>query len=396
LRIVFASHTATTSDFVVGSHHLARQCAAMGHRVAHLVAPVSLAHLARYGDGYTRRRFANWVRGGEVGDGGVFEYVPLSAVPWQLARYFLRIGNSFLWTMPPVGSVLWRHGFGKVDVLLVDQPKMLGIERILRPEILVYRATDLYAELTGDGCVALAEAALARRADLLVATAGPILERLARIAPEKPRLLLENGVDVSHFEHARECPPEYSAVPDPRAVYVGALDARFNWDWVVTAARSLPALHIVLIGPVRGDIPDGLPANLHLLGPIGYERLPGFLQHGWIGLLPTTSHRANRGRSPMKLYEYAAAGLPVLAAETEELTRRRLPFVCLVRDREQFVSALQGLALDPEMRRELARSAHGCAATRDWSSVTTELLAGVRKAASEGPRRTGSAPVRSD
>ena len=48
-RIVFASHTVMGATFVVGSHHLARQCALRGHHVLHLSTPLTPAHLARIG-----------------------------------------------------------------------------------------------------------------------------------------------------------------------------------------------------------------------------------------------------------------------------------------------------------------------------------------------------------
>ena len=69
-----------------------------------------------------------------------------------------------------------------------------------------------------------------------------------------------------------------------------------------------------------------------------------YLQHADVGLLLLKQIPANAGRSPMKIYEYLAASLPVVSLETDELARRNTPRVFRYRDIDDlnvaFASAL--------------------------------------------------------
>lgn len=377
MNVVFASHTEIGGTFMVGSHHLAREFARDGHRVLHMGAPVGPAHVLRLGRPGVRRRFALWAGGGEVDRDGVVNYVGLSALPWRLA---LNLGpggwNLYARTLPTMRRVLARHGRWPVDALLVDQPQLAGIERLLRPRVLVYRATDLYSEMTGSTVVDAAERRIAQAAHLLVGTSEPVLARLRSLATA-PALLLENGVEFDRFAATTVPPAEYSHIPVPRAVYAGALDERFDTGQIDGLAAAGCA-SIVLIGPATGRVADALSshANVFLLGPRPYESLPAYLQHAQVGLLPLTRHPANEGRSPMKLFEYGAAGLPVVATATRELSRRALPFVFLAEDATKFAEAVSWLVDDPSRRVALGRAARVASRQYGWKERAA-LLAGA-------------------
>lgn len=377
MNIVFASHTEMGGTFVVGSHHLARELSRAGHRVAHLGAPISPAHLIRIGRSDVRRRFALWAVGGEEDRAGVINYVGLSPLPWRLA---LKLGsggwNLYARTLPPMRRVLERGGLWPVDALLVDQPQLAGIETLLRPRMLVYRATDLYGQMTGSVLVDEAERRIARAAHLLVGTSAPVIDHLRTLA-SAPALLLENGVEFDRFTAATSPPPEYRDIPAPRAVYVGALDERFDVG-LIDAVASIAGIRIVLIGPVSGAVAGALSSrtNVALIGPRPYERIPAYLQHAQVGLLPLTVHPANEGRSPMKLFEYGAAGLPVVATTTLELSRRALPFVVLAKGTKSFANEVGALVADPERRAALGHVAREASRPYGWAG-RARLLAGM-------------------
>jgi hypothetical protein len=91
--------------------------------------------------------------------------------------------------------------------------------------------------------------------------------------------------------------------------------------------------------------------------------------------MPLSDARANSGRSPMKIFEFAAAGLSVVATETEELRRRNLPFVELASSPDEFASACQRAArTSDDATRELARKS---AALHGWDAKFAQLLAFV-------------------
>lgn len=380
--------------FVVGSHHLAREFARAGHRVAHLGPTVSPVHLLRIGRADVRRRFALWASGGEVDQSGVINYVGFSPLPWRLALRLGAVGwNFYARTLPSMRGVLERRGLWPVDVLLVDQPQFAGIERLLHPRLLVYRATDLYGRMMGSTLVDEAERCIARVAHLLVGTSEPVLAHLRTLSPA-PAMLLENGVEFDRFAAATAPPPEYCDIPEPRAVYAGALDERFDAG-VVHALAADPEIRIVLIGPASKHVANtvsGRP-NVFLLGPRPYESLPAYLQHAQIGLLPLTAHPANEGRSPMKLFEYGAAGLPVVATATRELSRRALPFVILAKEPGRFVKEVRSLVADRVRRATFARVAREASRLYGWTGRTRLLVSALERLAETSAARAGEPAV---
>lgn len=362
--------------FVVGAHHLARCLASLGHRVFHLSTPVTPFHLVHWGDPDIKHRFRNWFHDGEKYCDDLIDYVPLSLVPKQIAHKVSATRSLFLASAPPIHAILRRYDFTDVDVLLVDQPYFVGLERIVNPRVLGYRATDLYVELLGKIAVEVAEKDLVNGADFLIGTSQPVIERLRSLAPGKPLSLLENGVDYKLFSTATVAPPEYSRILPPRFVYAGALDERFGFDVVRAVAFNFPMANIILIGPYSASSFKrlGSSKNVHVLGPRKHEQLPGYFQHADIGLLPFSDHLANDGRSPMKLFEYGASGLPVVATRTTELARRKLDFVFLANDANDFVCCVDKLIDNGNEISRIRATAKDQSKAYAWETITHRLV----------------------
>ena len=112
--------------------------------------------------------------------------------------------------------------------------------------------------------------------------------------------------------------------------------------------------------------------NITLLGGIAYGELSRYMKHCDIGFMPMNDHPFNATRSPMKLYEFAACGLPMVAKAASELRRRNLPFCFMYDSLPEFRSAID---------RALAYKLHGTdemlklARERSWDSITSRLLA---------------------
>ncbi len=374
MKILFLSHTAAGGPFVVGSHHLSRAMARLGHEVAHLSPPITPAHLLHARDPFVRRRVARGLGGGEI-LGGVTDLVPFSLLPWALAR---RLGDvpqrAFSRVMMrSVRRQLDRHAMLSPDLVLLDEPRLCGLLELFPQARVVYRPTDLYAEIRADRSILRAEEDLVARAHAFIATSEPVASHLRRLGAGDV-LVVENGVDVEHFlgGATRARGPAFDH-DGPVALYAGALDDRFGVDVLRAAVAAHPSVLFLLVGPagqaVRRAL-GGLP-NLRLVGPVPFDDLPAWYARASVGLLPLSDHPSNAGRSPMKLYEYAAAGLPVVATWTPELARRTLPFVSLARTPAAFASALgESLARpgDRTRRVELAK-------TQGWPAKCAQVLA---------------------
>ncbi len=291
MKLVLAAHTADGTTFKVGSHHYARELSRLGHEVLHISTPHSrLLGLIRKDE-----RGALASQGLRRDDNGVAHLVPTRMLPARLNHARLNLRREIA-----------AAGFTDADWVLVDQPMMHRVVRAFGPSTRVlYRPTDLYTS----GAYVAGQRDLVARADAVVATSPAVLRSLD-VRPGVPTLVIENGVELEPFMQAAQ-----STVERRGAVYIGALDHRFDWDALNAVAETLALQDesVDVFGPAN-DAP-AVRANVHLRGPVTYAEVPRLLAAARIGLMPFTPTDLNRGRSPMKLYEYLAAGVRVVGPD---------------------------------------------------------------------------------
>jgi teichuronic acid biosynthesis glycosyltransferase TuaH len=361
MNIVFLSHTPYPSSFRVGSHHLSDGMAALGHSVVRFSTPITPAHSVRaFRDQDIRTRFSESRRPYRA-DSGVLHAVPITPLPLGLpgrlgAANDRRCGRH-------LARFLRAGGHEHVDVLLIDQPTFWPAAKQIPATVRVYRGTDVYFGKRQREAVQI----LARQADAIVATSETVLESITKRAAEMPTLVLPNGVEFDHFN----VPARANRAG---GVYVGALDHRFDWNAVIALANAIPAMPIKLAGPLSVPRPE-LPPNVEVLGPVPYESVPALLSSARVGLLPLSSTAANQGRSPMKLYEYLAAGLSVVGSRTETLSCINAPGVFLY-DSVSEAADMYGSAVRLVSVNEPGRT---LASKRDWSANTRLLLTFVEQ-----------------
>ncbi|MBN2345265.1 MAG: glycosyltransferase [Candidatus Aminicenantes bacterium] len=185
--------------------------------------------------------------------------------------------------------------------------------------------------------------------------------------------VIPNGVDFERFRHAAAPePPFLAAIPRPRAVYVGAVAAWFDLDLVLALARRLPTVQFVVAGPWSRRMPplSACPVNLHLPGPLPYDSIPALLAGCDVGLVPFSDNDLVRGVSPIKVYEYLAAGLPTVSSYWRELESESLP-IALARDLDGFVAGVEAALGTPAAAKDALRDyARRCS----WEQRLREML----------------------
>jgi glycosyltransferase involved in cell wall biosynthesis len=373
MNIVFAAHSYFSDVFSVGSHRLATALADAGHDVLHISTPVGCGHLFR-GSASDRERVRIAISRGREIRANLCEVVPFSWCPWPIARACFRCScfNAYLLWQPSARGLVSAHFDGALDLLIIDEPRFAGLERILPASKVIYRATDLYAEMRGEPFLAECERRLLKIADHAVATSEPVRKHLQRLQPDKQVALLTNGVDYKVFSNACPLPEEYKNVDTPIVLYVGALDARFDTEAIRVAGELGYAVFI--IGTGDRDVAAELRKlkNVRYLGPKPHREIAAYMQHAAVGFLPFNESSANQGRSPMKLYEFLAAGTAIVAKSTEELRSRRLESVVLYRTLEDLKECLSAAArIVPE---SVVQSRQSVAKGQDWSFIAEKLL----------------------
>lgn len=377
-RLLYAAIHAWTSPIHVGSQAIAAQFAKKGWDVAYISAPLTPLHWMRRSRSEFAWRIAEHRTNGGTDLGGrLWHYVPFAAIapdnrPGLRARWLFDNWHRLTW--PDLLSLVRARGFGQVDLLVLDtlfQPFWLDALPHGRSAA---RLSDYNAGFPGfGGGTREAERRIVSGVDCVV-TASATLGEVARGLGAKRILDVPNGIDAARFEGALPpVPDEYAGWTEPIAVYVGAMAEWVDLTLVEACARAYPGVRFVLVGPGPSDAP-GFPAlpNVHFLGRRGPERIPSYLRHARVGLIPFRSAKRDgliAHVNPLKLYEYLAAGLPVVSTRWATIEAVASP-ARLCSSTEEFVTAVgAALALpgDPGELRRFARAA-------DWSRRVAPLL----------------------
>ncbi len=190
---------------------------------------------------------------------------------------------------------------------------------------IVYHCVDEFSAFSDAGAeVAQRERELLRKADVVLCSASGLYENKKEFNPHT--YLVPHGVDYEFFRKATDVDTvvaeELLALPKPILGFTGLLADWVDLPLLAELAKRRPEWSIVLIG--RSDVElkvfDGLK-NVHLLGHRPYSRLPEFLRGFDVALLPFVNNELTVNANPLKLREYLAAGLPVVASPIPEVTR---------------------------------------------------------------------------
>jgi glycosyltransferase involved in cell wall biosynthesis len=219
--------------------------------------------------------------------------------------------------------------------------------------------------------------ALLARADRVVVTSGP-LESLARKGGARRPTLVGNGVEASRFADAERHPVALPGAPEaPVAGYVGSLHSWFDVPLVGALARALPDARVVLVGPAHPDTERLLAReaatapNLHWIGARPYAEVPSILGAFRVGLIPFRRTPLTEAVNPVKLYEYAAAGVPTVTTRFSDEVDGWSEAARVAKDEESFVDETRRLLERAPDRLPLRRFA----ARHDWSEIAERFVA---------------------
>jgi glycosyltransferase involved in cell wall biosynthesis len=315
---------------------------------------------------------------------GVRARKALNVAPWG-AKYALP--NALNWAI--TARLLRRIAASMPEpvVLWIYDPRSARMAGSCGEAFAVYDCVDDYAEQTAAGrrraFVAACDRIAALRSRLVFATSRTMYERQLLVNPATH--LVPNAGDYGHFVRAADrsiAAPEVAGLPSPVVGFAGNfLASKVDLSLLEEIATKKREWTLLLIGP---SAPETLRVlehiarlpNVRWLGPKPYAELPRYIAAFDVGLIPYVSNAYTRSCFPLKLYEYLAAGKPVVASGLPELAGME-PDVALTHGAEAFSRAvedalLRGSEAERERRMKLA-------SRNSWDTRTERLLGLVQR-----------------
>lgn len=344
------------------THYLAEALAAR-HRVLYVDPPVSPLGPLRYGlSAHTIPRLRALARRRVREAGPLLVFTPLALPPVRQPRMRrlsvplleLQIAHAVAGAGMRRPIVLGAHWF----------PEMSGVaSEALKVAVIMDHSTAGAALMGLDPVAVEAEkVALCRSTDMRITTSRALSELLSEqgfTSELIPAGFPDAMADV--FDRATTEPPEYEALPRPLLGYTGSVDDRLDFDLIVELADRFPNGSLVFVGAVSPRLsPSARRAlrarpNINVLGTRSRERLPAYIRHLDVALLPYLDSEFTRYQSPIKVWEYLYAGPPIVGTGSEALRGYPPPLVDYARDAREAVGMVERALGDPRAGREERR-----------------------------------------
>ncbi len=226
-------------------------------------------------------------------------------------------------------------------------PMALSLNISIEPDLIIYDCMDeLSAFKNAPAELKKREAKLLSIADIVFTGGYSLYE--AKKHTHKNIHLFASSIDRGHFEKAlieQADPADQESIPHPRIGFFGVVDERMNISLLTEMADEKPEWHFIIIGPVVKIDPNTLPRkkNIHFLGQKDYKKLPSYISHWDVAMMPFAINESTRFISPTKTPEYLAAGKPVVSTPINDVIRGYgdSGLVFIAGTTEKFIQAIQ-------------------------------------------------------
>lgn len=253
-----------------------------------------------------------------------------------------------------------------------------------------------------NGYYGLIERAIVPRAAAVITVSPPIARHLERRYGLDAVDLVPNYPDRPNGAVIRELRalPGMAGVPPtaPIVLYLGGLMGGRGIEYLVRSMTAVPDAHLVLLGSGHqaAELEDearaiGVADRVHVLQPVPSNEVVGYATSATVGVSPIVDSCLNyRYSLPNKLFQYMAAGLPVVASDFPQVRAvvvgSGAGLVTDTRSPERIADALSSLLADRDAAREMGERGRAAVEARyNWSTSAAVLLDVYRRVAARPP-----------
>lgn len=374
-HILFHRPTLWGSDIQCSTKVLARLFAARGFKVSYLENPLDPVHLMR-GKGY----FSEWKKAPRTENGvrilNLATPIPVRDV-WPL-RTGAASYMKYRLMMPPLASAVSADGRGAPDLIWTTVPgSVTALKKTFPKARIIFHVVDYYPAFRGDAVKTLERQDYAE-AEAVYVIGTSLLTYLVEDlgVPASKVSVLGQGAELEIYQADTAEPEDMQDLPHPRAIWCGVL-TKGDVGLFTSLASEMATKggSLVLIGPPADwsdDLARKMPDTVSLLGSKAPPDLPAYLKAADIGVMLYDRGRQEvyRGQNPLKLYEYTAAGLPVLSTDHDEFATLQPP-VSMIGSEADIPAAVAGILSDMDSYKQAASR---FAAQHSWQAKVDIIL----------------------
>lgn len=211
------------------------------------------------------------------------------------------------------------------------------------------------------------------QADVVIASNPVLVQRHQQETP-LPILLVENGVDAVRFGMPLPRPSDLPA--GPLVGFHGAIAPWIDVDLICRVAPLVPEAMFVFVGPLHGETGSAAErlssmGNVVLLGERPSSQIASYVAAFDVGVMWFTVDTLTEGVTPLKMWEYLAAGVPVVSTPLPAAIAAER--VATAAEPDQLAALIKVAVASRHLPVEIA-GRKALAATADWSKRIAPLL----------------------
>jgi len=231
-------------------------------------------------------------------------------------------------------------------VLWVYYPNIAPVLEKIDYSLLCYDCVDDFSHFSWTpASFAAREEKLLRQSDLVFVTAA----RLKKLKEREGRetYLVPNGADVEHFGKALDDSLSvYDGLKALKKPVIGFIGAIYEWvdlELIGNLCLQRPGWSFVFVGPAGKKAGLGCLSglkNLYLMGKKDYDVIPQIIKGFDACIIPFKVNSLTESANPIKLYEYLAAGKPVVSTPIPEVIAYK-EVVKIASTADEFIKGLE-------------------------------------------------------
>ncbi len=211
------------------------------------------------------------------------------------------------------------------DYIVLNDTSMINgfnFKELLNPSAQIYFLRDHVTKVAYHARHGIRlEPLLIKKSDLVVTNSPYFSDYAAKYNPNSH--FIGQGCDIDLYrddDGSLKVPEELRSIPHPRIGYTGNLTSiRLDIDLLVYVAEQRPDWSMVLVGPEDQAFKDSRLhqlQNVYFLGGKPGSELPGYVKGFDVAINPQIINEITNINYPLKLDEYLAMGVAVVATKT--------------------------------------------------------------------------------